>query len=189
MRIQFLKSAVNPEDYPRHQKPEIALLGRSNSGKSSFLNAIAGKKAAFVSKEAGKTRLLNFFTAGDHYCLVDLPGYGFASRDNKEMGQWKKMIENYLLRRPNLVGFVLLMDSRRKWAADEEILKNLSDQRKLNMCLVLTKKDKLTRQEQMKAVPGIRKSSGLESVFLCSNLKKDGVDEIENFIFTEWIKA
>ncbi len=188
MRVHFIKSAVYPEDYPVHRLPEVALIGRSNAGKSSFLNALTSQKAAFVSKEAGKTRLLNFFEVGEHYSIVDLPGYGFASRDNKEMAMWQKMIESYLLGREQLAGFLLLMDSRRDWTEEEEILKKLASRRELPLCVILTKKDKLTRQELVKTIPKIRKQSGLENVFLCSNLKKDGVKEVEDFVFRNWVK-
>lgn len=188
MRIKFIQSAVLPKDYPRHSKPEVAILGRSNSGKSSFINALTSQKVAHVSKQAGKTRLLNFFSAGDHYCLVDLPGYGFASRDNKEMEMWKQMIEDYLLLRENLVGFLLIVDSRRGWSEDEEILSSLAARRGLKTCLVLTKKDKLTRQEAQKVIPQLKKESGWEDVFLCSNLDREGVEDVETFIFENWIK-
>lgn len=188
MQIKFIQSAVFPKDYPRHSKPEVAILGRSNSGKSSFINTLTGQKVAHVSKQAGKTRLLNFFSAGDHYCLVDLPGYGFASRDNKEIELWQKMIHEYLLSRENLVGFLLLVDSRRVWTREEEMLSLLAAQRGLETCLVLTKKDKLTRQEMNKVEMKFRKASGWKDVFLCSNLDGDGVEDVENYVFESWIK-
>ena len=94
-QAQFLKSAVLPADYPASDRPEVALVGRSNAGKSSLLNAIAGQKAARVSQMPGKTRLLNFFDFGDHYRFVDMPGYGFASRHGAEVLEWEKMISHY----------------------------------------------------------------------------------------------
>ncbi len=81
IELKFIKSAVYPEDWPPHQMAEVAVVGRSNAGKSSFLNAISRSQIAKVSQTPGKTRLINFFQS-EKYVLVDLPGYGFAARDN-----------------------------------------------------------------------------------------------------------
>ncbi len=78
---------------------EVAIAGRSNAGKSSFINALAKGKVAKVSSTSGKTRLLNFFNMEDSYTLVDMPGYGFAARSGDEMAEWHKMIETYLMTR------------------------------------------------------------------------------------------
>src|SRR6478752_7250400 len=108
--IQFIKSAVLPKDYPIHKMAEVAIAGRSNAGKSSFINALTRDKVAKVSSTPGKTRLLNFFNMADSYVLVDMPGYGFASRSNSEVLEWHEMIETYLMSRENLVGLILVMD-------------------------------------------------------------------------------
>jgi len=89
LELKFIKSAVYPEDWPVHDHPEVAVVGRSNAVKSSFLNALSRSQIAKVSQTPGKTRLINFFKS-DKYVLVDLPGYGFAARDNKELALWKK---------------------------------------------------------------------------------------------------
>src|SRR6478752_6525097 len=127
--IQFIKSAVLPKDYPIHKMAEVAIAGRSNAGKSSFINALTRNKVAKVSSTPGKTTLLNFFNMEDSYVLVDMPGYGFAARSNDEISQWHQMIEAYLMSRENLVGLVVIMDIRRDWTADEELLKKFSDER------------------------------------------------------------
>jgi len=89
LKIDFVKSAVNKADYPKGRIKEIAIVGRSNSGKSSFINALSGnKKTAKTSNKPGKTRLLNFFLVNEAYHLVDMPGYGFASRGGFEVKQW-----------------------------------------------------------------------------------------------------
>lgn len=103
IKIDFLRSGVNGKDFPSPDMPEVALVGRSNAGKSSFLNALAKRKVARVSSAPGKTRLLNFFSAGDHYRLVDMPGYGFAARSANEIKSWQQMIERYLEERSCLV--------------------------------------------------------------------------------------
>lgn len=187
--IQFIKSAVLEKDYPQTTKLEIAIAGRSNAGKSSFINALAKNKVAKVSSTPGKTRLLNFFSMEDSYVLVDMPGYGFAARSNDEMHEWRQMIETYLMSREQLAGLLLVMDIRRSWTAEEELLKRFSDERGFPMAVILTKADKLSRSQMLQAVAKMKKSSGLSSVFGVSTLKKIGQDEVEEYIFENWVKA
>jgi GTP-binding protein len=187
--IKFIKSAVLPKDYPKTGKKEIAIAGRSNAGKSSFLNALANSKIAKVSNTPGKTRLLNFFSRGDSYVLVDMPGYGFAARSGDEMREWHTMIENYLSMREELAGLVLVMDARREWTEDEELLKAFTDTRGLPMAVILTKADKLTRNEINKAVARIKKDAGTEAVFMTSALENNGQEEVEEYLYENWVKT
>jgi GTP-binding protein len=187
--IKFIKSAVLPKDYPKTGKKEIAIAGRSNAGKSSFLNSIANSKVAKVSNTPGKTRLLNFFERGDKYVIVDMPGYGFAARSGDEIREWHVMIENYLSMREELVGLVLVMDSRRPWTKDEELLKSYADSRGLPMCVILTKADKLTKNEIQKTLNSVKKDAALSSVFMTSALSKTGHKEAEDYLFENWIKS
>ena len=186
--MQFIKSAVVAKDYPVHTKPEVAVAGRSNAGKSSFLNALSGSKIAKVSATPGKTRLLNFFTAGKSYVLVDMPGYGFAARSGKEMSEWQGMVEAYLADRENLVGLLLVMDVRREWDEEEEMMKRFCWEHEVPMLVVLTKADKLTRNQTASALAKIKKASGLSSVFVSSALKRTGQEEIEEYVFENWVK-
>lgn len=186
--IKFIKSAVLPKDFPKTGKKEIAIAGRSNAGKSSFLNSIANSKIAKVSNTPGKTRLLNFFSCGESYVLVDMPGYGFAARSGDEIREWHTMVENYLSLREELVGLVLVMDARREWTEDEELLKAFTDSRGIPLAIVLTKADKLTKNEMAKALRQIKKEAATEAVFLTSALKKTGHDEVEEYLFENWIK-
>ncbi|MEN0059229.1 MAG: ribosome biogenesis GTP-binding protein YihA/YsxC [Bdellovibrio sp.] len=187
--IQFIKSAVLAKDYPIHGKAEVAIAGRSNAGKSSFINALAKGKVAKVSSTPGKTRLLNFFDMEESYVLVDMPGYGFAARSGDEMVEWHKMIETYLMGREQLCGLLLIMDIRRSWTADEELLKKFSDQRGFPLAVVLTKADKMSRNQMLQAVSKIKKVSGLSAVFPVSALKKEGQDAVEDYIYDNWVKA
>lgn len=187
--IQFIKSAVLAKDYPVNRKAEVAIAGRSNAGKSSFINALAKNKVAKVSSTPGKTRLLNFFNMEDSYTLVDMPGYGFAARSGDEMTEWHQMIETYLMTRENLSGLLLIMDIRRSWTEDEELLKEFSDRRGFPMAVVLTKSDKLSRSQMLQAVAKVKKASGLSAVFAVSCLKKTGQDEVEEYMFENWVKA
>lgn len=186
--ISFIKSAVLAKDYPVTKKAEVAIAGRSNAGKSSFINALAKGKVAKVSSTPGKTRLLNFFNMEDSYVLVDMPGYGFAARSGDEVTEWHKMIETYLMTRESLSGLILVIDIRRSWTEDEELLKKFSDQRGFPLAIVLTKADKMSRSQMLQAVAKMKKTSGLSAVFPVSSLKKEGQDEIENYIYQNWIK-
>lgn len=185
--IQFIKSAVFPKDYPPVKKAEVAIAGRSNAGKSSFLNALGGGRLAKVSSTPGKTRLLNFFSVNNKYVLVDMPGYGFAARSGDEIREWQSMIEAYLAGRPSLAGLILIMDIRREWSEDEEMLKRFSAQADFPMAVVLTKADKMSKNQMTQAAHKIRKQSGLSQVFVTSTLKKFGHEEVEDYIYKQWV--
>jgi GTP-binding protein len=182
-QAQFLKSAVLPADYPVTDRPEVALVGRSNAGKSSLLNAIAGQKTAKVSQMPGKTRLLNFFDFGSHYRFVDMPGYGFASRHGAEVLEWEKMISNYLDARENLIGIVLIMDARREWQEEEEWLRQRCQKLDLQLIVVLNKIDKFKKSEIPKVKSKMEKRLPEIPVYMISAEKKLGVEALEDDIF------
>ena len=191
LKAEFIKSAVWSHDFPETRRPEIAMVGRSNAGKSSLVNAMIGPtNIAKVSATPGKTRLLNFFNVGEHYSLVDLPGYGFAKGGKAEYEIWNRMISRYFELRETLVGMVLICDIRRQWTADEQMILNLANQKKIKMICVLNKTDKLTRDQINKQLTGWVKTSKKSKDFFhqASVLKKTGVIDIENFIFNNWIK-
>lgn len=186
-KMTFIKSAVKFADFPLHDKKEIAIAGRSNAGKSSLLNTWAGGKIAKVSQTPGKTRLLNFFNAGS-YCLVDMPGYGFASRSGDEIKLWRKMIENYLSERPQLSGLVLVIDMAREWQDDEEGITQYMMKHDIPVAITLTKMDKFSKQDIAKAVERMKKQSRIQEVFAVSSQTRKGCDEVEEFIFRTWIQ-
>jgi len=185
--MKYLKSAVFPKDYPDMKRPEVAVAGRSNAGKSSFLNSIAKSKVAHVSQSPGKTRLLNFFDFGTHYRFVDMPGYGFAARSGDEIKDWTIMIETYLSTRENLQGLVVVMDIRREWQEEEETLKEFCDRIELPMCVLLTKSDKCSKKEIKDYQLKIQRASQLTDVFPISAQTNQGIDGVEEFIFRQWI--
>lgn len=187
-KMTFIKSAVKMKDYPVSKLKEVAMAGRSNAGKSSLINIWAGSKVAKVSQAPGKTRLLNFFNMNDSYIVVDMPGYGYASRGGDELKTWRKMIENYLSQRPPLVGLVLLMDMARDWQDDEELIAQFVMRQDLPVVVVLTKADKFAKKDIEKAIERIKKQSRVEDVFAVSNTTKTGCDELEEFIYRTWIK-
>src|SRR4051812_45024430 len=174
MKVKFIKSAVEPEGYPFPYKPEVAIVGRSNSGKSSFINALVNQKIAKVSATPGKTRLLNFFELSDQLYLVDCPGYGFAKGSLDEALGWRKMIETYFRQRETLKGVIVIMDIRRDWNDEENLLKDWLEHRQTPWALLLNKSDKMSRSAALQRKEKISKHSGDARVFILSAAKKTG---------------
>ncbi len=143
----FIKSAASPKDFPDDSGREVAFVGRSNSGKSTALNLVAGaRKLARVSKTPGRTQLVNFFSLGEDRRLVDLPGYGFARVTPEVQARWRTLLETYLRDRASLVGLVLTVDIRRGLTQlDDQLLRWLTPRRELPVAVLLTKADKLSR--------------------------------------------
>lgn len=141
-------SAVSPRQYPADNLPEIAFAGRSNVGKSSFINKMLNrKKLARTSATPGKTAQINFYNIDDTIYFVDLPGYGYAAVSKQEKKRWGLMMEEYLSTRPNLKQTFLLVDARHKPTADdvqmaEWIRYNFGD-----LIVVATKLDKLKKSQ------------------------------------------
>jgi GTP-binding protein len=178
----FETSVAKPSDLPQATGPEIAFAGRSNAGKSSALNTLVGHtRLAFVSKTPGRTQLINLFRLRNGAALVDLPGYGYADVPISVRRHWETLLEHYLARRQALVGLVLIMDARRPLTdLDRNMVNWFGPTGKPIHCL-LTKADKLSRQEQTKILREVRaevESAGSPiTAQLFSSLKKTGVDE------------
>ena len=142
----FIKSAASPADFPADTGREVAFVGRSNSGKSTAVNALTGsRKLARVSKTPGRTQLLNFFSLGEDRRLVDLPGYGFARVGPEVQARWRRSLETYLSERESLVGLVVTMDIRRGMTRLDEQLLRWLEPRELPVGVLLTKADKVGR--------------------------------------------
>ena len=140
----FIKSAADPKDFPSDDGREVAFVGRSNSGKSTALNLLAGvRKLARVSKTPGRTQLVNFFSIGEQRRLVDLPGYGFARVAPETQEHWRELIEAYLTTRRSLVGVIVTIDIRRGVTDLDDTLLGWLDPLGLRVGLLLTKADKL----------------------------------------------
>jgi len=150
---EFLTGAVSFKQYPDSVFPELAFVGRSNVGKSSLINSLLNrKKLVKTSQTPGKTQEINFFKINNNFIFADLPGYGFAKVPQSVQRRWRKMIENYLLRRETLLAVIFIIDLRR----DPSPL-DLDLQRWLEACgveylLVGTKVDKLSQSEIKKQV-------------------------------------
>lgn len=163
------------------------MVGRSNAGKSSFLNSLFGQKLAKVSNTPGKTRSLNFFNFGEHYRWVDMPGYGFAARSHGEKEAWTEAIETYLSDRETLKGLVLIMDARRDWTSDEEMMMKWCAHYLKPSLVLLNKIDKMSKSQALKRKREVEKQSGYP-VLLVSCTKKLGVLEAERFVFENWVE-
>jgi len=144
MRLRFLQSAMAFESWPVTGFAEVALFGRSNAGKSSLINAIAGEKVARTSRDPGRTRTLNFY-AGDGIMIVDLPGYGYAKMSKEQQARQTRLLERYIERREALCGAVQLVDIRHRPSvldiAWHEALRRRGDP----MLLLLGKADQIGR--------------------------------------------
>jgi GTP-binding protein len=146
--VTFVRSAVRPDQFPKDGLPEVALLGRSNVGKSSLLNALAGSRGlARVSATPGRTRLVNFFKVGHEFYLADLPGYGYAKAPESERRSWEGLVTSYLVDRKPLALCVFLVDARHEPSAGDELLEEYLAAHGLPFVLVATKSDKLGRGE------------------------------------------
>ncbi|MBF0805287.1 MULTISPECIES: ribosome biogenesis GTP-binding protein YihA/YsxC [unclassified Streptococcus] len=142
----LLLSATNKSHYPQDHIPEIAMAGRSNVGKSSFINGILNRKnLARTSSKPGKTQLLNFFNIDDQLRFVDVPGYGYAKVSKKEREKWGKMIEEYLTSRENLQAVVSLVDFRHAPSQDDVQMYDFLKYYEIPVILVATKVDKIPK--------------------------------------------
>ncbi len=141
-------TAVKYEQYPPTDLPEIALVGRSNVGKSSLINCLANRKnMARTSSTPGKTATINFYDFGGKFRIVDLPGYGYAKVSQKEREKWGGMIENYLSRRENLCVVIQLVDARHKPTADDKTMFDWIKTYNYEPFVVATKLDKLKKSQ------------------------------------------
>ena len=180
-QAEIVISAVQQSQYPEDNLPEIVLLGRSNVGKSSFINTLIQRKGlARTSSQPGKTQTMNFYKINDAFYFVDMPGYGYAKVSKKEREKWGVMIEEYLQKRENIVLVLLLVDSRHEPTEDDRLMYDWLTYYGLDPVIIATKADKISKVRQKKAVDNIfntlrpRKRS---DVILFSAATKMGKDE------------
>lgn len=165
MDARFIAACASPAQFPPETLPEIAVVGRSNCGKSSLLNALVGRRVARTSSTPGRTRQIVFFAAQlvdtPPFHLVDLPGYGYARVSRDERDAWAELIERYIEHRGPLVAMLLLVDVRRAAGADEAGLLEWCRRRGIAAVVVLTKADKASKSERFAARERARRELGL----------------------------
>jgi GTP-binding protein len=178
-QAEFLISANRPAQFPPDKGSEVAFAGRSNAGKSSALNAIAGRKSlARISKTPGRTQLVNFFALPDGDRLVDLPGYGYARVPEAVRRHWRHLVEAYFYQRRSLAGLILVMDVRRPLTEFDRQMLAWSEGVGCLTHILLTKADKFSRGKASAMLNEVRSAVDAEtSVQLFSATKKTGVDQ------------
>lgn len=191
-RAQFFKSAPNLKLCPPDKGFEVAFVGRSNSGKSSAINAITGiNRLARTSKTPGRTQLINFFSLDNERRLVDLPGYGYAKVPDRVKLDIEKILETYLSGRDCLCGLVMMMDIRHPLSQFDQQLIEVAKHYSLPVHVILTKSDKLKRAQAIKTHKEVKKFlDGLDhliSVQTFSALKLIGLDEAK-LKLDEWFQ-
>ncbi|HBO83453.1 MAG: YihA family ribosome biogenesis GTP-binding protein [Deltaproteobacteria bacterium GWC2_42_11] len=172
---EFILSAVSSSHYPKDNLPDIAIVGRSNVGKSSLINTIVNRKSlAKTSSTPGKTRGINFYRINNRFYLVDLPGYGFAKASRDERRSLKAMVEEYFSKRENIKGVLVLLDVRHK--PDEKDINVFEWLKHTNIPVttVITKVDKISRNALQKHIEIIKKSALSENPVPFSAITKTG---------------
>lgn len=163
--VEFLISAVRPEQYPDPIIPEIALAGRSNVGKSSFINNMVNrKKMARTSSKPGKTQQLNYYKIEDWFYFVDVPGYGYARVSKSEKNKWGAMLQTYFSTRENLKMALLLVDFRHEPSRDDIMMMDFFNEFNIPFFVIATKADKVKRSQWPKHISQIYKGLNLISV-------------------------
>ncbi|MDR2637397.1 MAG: ribosome biogenesis GTP-binding protein YihA/YsxC [Zoogloeaceae bacterium] len=187
----FLTTVAHLSDLPTDAVAEVAFAGRSNAGKSSAINTLAGRaRLAFVSKTPGRTQHLNYFTVAPGRYLVDLPGYGFAKTPDAIRKQWGRLLAPYLEDRSPLAGLVIIMDCRRPLTELDCQMLNWFAPTGRPIHILLSKADKLSRQAQNATLAKVRAALaplGEQcSAQLFSSLKKTGLEECES-VLAGWL--
>jgi len=188
--IEFIISAAKIDQFIQDGLPQIVLSGRSNVGKSSFINAMLNhSKIAKVSQTPGKTRLINYFLINKKFYFVDIPGYGFAKVSQDMLETFRQRIEDYLETSRDIYLAVLLLDIRHLPTNDDLLMKAYFESQGLNVLYVLTKSDKLSNNQRLKQKKAIQEKLGLEKtdslVFFSAETKENREliwDMIEGYI-------
>ena len=184
---EFVGSAVKKNQYPESQLPELVLLGRSNVGKSSFINTVLNRKnLARVGSSPGKTRLINFFIVDKQFYFVDLPGYGYAKVSKEEQNKWKVIIEEYLYSRKQIKMFLLIVDSRHKPNVNDTTMIEWIKNTNLPYLVIANKIDKLSKNELSKNITIIKNTLDIENNIIVpfSSKTKQGKNDSISIIKT-----
>lgn len=161
MQAKFLISAEKLSQCPEYTLPEFPLLGRSNVGKSSFINGLANhKKLAKTSNTPGKTRLINFFDFSNKFMLADLPGYGYAKVSKEAQNRWQKYLEEYLLERKQIASLVQLIDGRHDIQKNDFQMREWVEAYDLPIFTIVTKMDYVPKSKTLNVIKNVEKQFG-----------------------------
>ena len=178
--------ATRRSQYPDNGRPEFLLVGRSNVGKSSFINCILGRKnLAHTSSNPGKTQTLNFYSVNDAFYLIDVPGYGYAAVDKKTQAKFGMMIEEYLEKRDTLKRVFLLVDFRHKPTEDDLLMYNFLKYYNLPVTVIATKADKISGVKEQKNLKILLDTMDLvvgDDLVVFSSVTKLGCKDVLNKI-------
>ena len=184
IEAEIVISAVKPEKYPMEGLPEFALAGRSNVGKSSFINKMINRKAlARTSSKPGKTQTLNFYRLNQSIMFVDVPGYGYASVSKREREIWGRMIEEYFTSRDTLKAVLLIVDLRHEPTKDDVLMYDFLKHYELPCIIVATKADKIPRGKWQKHLKVTKEKLNLlpgDEICIFSAETGEGVDQMWN---------
>lgn len=178
---KLLATAANQSQWPDNSLPEVIFAGRSNAGKSTLINALVNRKnLAYSGKTPGKTRLLNFFIVDHSVVFTDAPGYGYATSDEKSAVAFGKLLEPYFNERKNLKGMILVLDARREPSEDDLSMIDYARHVHLNIIVVCTKTDKISRGKYLSNAQKIANQLQLpaSSLIPVDSLKKTGIDQV-----------
>ena len=179
----FVKSAPKLSDAPTLKLPEVALIGRSNVGKSSFINALCNRKSlAKTSNTPGKTRLLNYYIINDEFHIVDMPGYGYAKVSKAEQALWSENFEEYLTQREQLSFAIQFIDARHEVQKNDIQMREWLNFNNIRTITVITKADLIKKAKLEKALKEIKDVLGDEEAILFSGKTAYGKDAILNLL-------
>jgi GTP-binding protein len=185
---EYTVSAVNPRQYPQSNQPEIALVGRSNVGKSSFLNKFMNRRnLARTSSTPGKTQTINFYQINGTWYFVDLPGYGFARVSQATQTGWGRFINEYLEKRKELVGIIQIVDIRHAPSADDVMMHEWLSACGIPYLVAVSKADKIARGQYGKQLHIIKEKLKLPPeipLIPCSAQTGEGIEKI-----ADWVEA
>ena len=178
-RAEFIISVGKNGNYPERGHCEIAMVGRSNVGKSSLINALTGRsKLAKTSQQPGKTRLINYFLIDDAYYLVDLPGYGYANAPESEIESWRQLIEEYL-QSGRVAHIFLLLDIRHAPTEQDRQMFHYVQYHAIPYTLIATKADKLSQSKRAAGAAAVTKAMGaISPAVYVSSESKQGLEEV-----------
>ncbi len=182
LNVVFVKSASKYAEAPGNNFPEVLLCGKSNVGKSSFINAITGrKKLAYTSKNPGMTKLLNYYLVDNSFYFVDSPGYGYAKINNLLDKEFSKMMDDYFAHaNPKLS--ILLLDARRELSENDIMMINYLNDKHIQLLLLFTKLDKINQSEKAQLEKHIKALEIENDYFMVSSFTSRNIDKVKLYI-------